>query len=162
MALLTRIVAFLAFAVAAVAAWLVLAPAQLGGPLRYVVVDGSSMEPVLSSGDLALVRASGDVRVGDAVLYRDRVLGVDVLHRIVEVEEGRFVLKGDANGFLDDARLRPNDVEGELWFSIPRAGSAIVWAKEPLHAAVAVFVVTLLGLGGEARRTRRSTVSAAS
>ena len=88
-------------------AWLLFAPAELGGATRYVVADGVSMEPGLSRGDLVLVRAGGEPSRGDVVLYRDPELDVQVLHRVTDLEDGRLVLKGDANDFLDDARLLP-------------------------------------------------------
>ena len=110
------------------AAWLLFAPAELGGATRYAVVEGASMEPGLSRGDLVLVRGGGDADVGDAVLYRDPTLGVRVLHRVIAKEDGRLVLQGDANDFVDDARPRPSDVIGAYWFSIPRAGSASLLA----------------------------------
>ena len=56
------------------AAWLLFAPAELGGATRYAVVEGASMEPGLSRGDLVLVRGGGEPDVGDAVLYRDPTL----------------------------------------------------------------------------------------
>ena len=135
------------------AAWLFLAPAQLGGSARYAVVDGSSMEPKLHRGDLVVVRDRGRVNVGDVVLYRNSQLGVRVLHRVIREEAGRLVVKGDANDFVDDARPRAKEVSGSLWFSIPHAGSALVWLREPLHAALLAFVLTIVALtgGGAAR-----------
>ena len=132
--------------------WLFLAPPELGGSTRYAIVDGSSMEPGLRAGYLALVRTDREVEVGDAVLYHDDLLGVDVLHRIVRREGAAFVLKGDANGFLDATRPTHDEIDGELWLSVPYAGSAIVWARQPLHAAIGVFVLTFLLLAGGARR----------
>jgi signal peptidase I len=135
------------------AAWLLFAPAELGGATRYAVVEGASMEPSLSRGDLVLVRGGGDADVGDAVLYRDATLGVRVLHRVIAKEAGRLVLQGDANDFVDDARPRPSDVIGAFWFSIPRAGSVLFWLQQPLHAALLAFALTIVGLtgGGAAR-----------
>jgi hypothetical protein len=86
--------------------------------------------------------------MGDVVLYRDPELGVRVLHRVIGRERGRLVLKGDANDFVDDARPRPDHVTGSLWFSIPRAGSALLWLREPAHAALLAFVLTLVVLAG--------------
>ena len=142
----------------AAAAWVFLAPPQLGGATRYAIVTGSSMEPTLTSGDLAVIRSRGDPALEDVVLYHDVELGVDVLHRIVRRAGGRFVLRGDANDFLDDARPAPKDIEGSLWFSVPRTGSALLWARAPLHAALLVFVLTLFALmgGGSARAVRGS------
>jgi signal peptidase I len=128
--------------------WLLLAPASLGGATRYAIVEGASMEPRLSRGDLVLVRAGHVPAVGDVVLYRDPVLGVRVLHRVVRVENGRLVLQGDANDFVDDARPRPDDVDGAYWFSIPRAGSALVWLQRPLHATVLAFFLAIVALSG--------------
>jgi signal peptidase I len=133
--------------------WLLFAPAELGGATRYAVVEGASMQPGLHRGDLVLVRSGREPGVGEVVLYRDPVLGVRILHRVIRVEEGRLVIQGDANDFVDDARPRPSEVIGSLWFSIPRAGSALLWLQEPLHAALLAFALTLVALGGGAART---------
>lgn len=146
--LTTRAPAMVAAVVAVITGWLLLAPAQLGGPIHYAVVDGSSMEPELSEGDLVLVRSGGAPRVGSVVLYRDPELGVRLLHRVVGEEGGRLVLKGDANDFLDDARPRPEEVAGSLWLSLPRLGSALLWLREPSRAALVAFVLALVALGG--------------
>ncbi len=53
--------------------WLLLGPAELGGPARYAIIDGASMEPSLVDGDLAVIRAGGKPAKGKAVLYQDRV-----------------------------------------------------------------------------------------
>jgi len=143
------------------AVWLFLAPAQLGGAARYAVVEGSSMEPDLSRGDLVVVRAGKEPDIGDVVLYRDPELGVRVLHRVIGRDDGSLVLKGDANGFVDDAHPRPDHVTGSLWFSIPRAGSALLWLREPAYAALLAFVLTIVALagGGAARSVTREEVS---
>jgi signal peptidase I len=142
-------------------AWLLFAPASLGGGTRYAIVEGMSMEPGLSRGDLVLVRAGGPPVVGDVVLYRDPALGVRVLHRVVRVENGRLVLQGDANDFVDDARPRPDEVIGRFWFSVPRVGSALMWMQSPLHATALAFLLALIALSGGivARPTRREELS---
>jgi signal peptidase I len=138
-----------------------MAPAPLGGATRYAVVEGASMEPALSRGDLVLVRAGGDPTVGDVVLYRDPEMGVRVLHRVTSIESGRLVLQGDANDFVDDARPLPSEVIGSYWFSIPRAGAMLLWLARPLHAALLAFVLTIVALtgGGAARPAPRGEAS---
>jgi signal peptidase I len=131
-------------------AWLLFAPAQLGGATRYAVVEGSSMEPGLGRGDLVLVRAGTTPAVGDVVLYRDPALGVRVLHRVIRVDGDRLVLQGDANDFVDDARPRSADVVGSYWFSIPRVGRALSWMQAPPHAALLAFLLTLVAFSGGA------------
>lgn len=129
-------------------AWLLFAPAGLGGATRYAVVEGASMEPGLSRGDLVLVRASAKPAVGDVVLYRDPALGVRVLHRVIRVDGDWLVLKGDANDFVDDAHPTESEVIGSYWFSIPRAGAALTWLHEPLHAALLAFLLTVVAFSG--------------
>lgn len=40
--------------------WAALRPSQLGGPVTYTIVSGSSMKPALAAGDLALLRPASD------------------------------------------------------------------------------------------------------
>ena len=150
--------------VAVVALWLSVGPTQLGGPLSYATIVGSSMEPILERGDLAVVRAQVSYEPGDAVLYEDPELGANVLHRIVRVEDGRYVLKGDNNSFLDGTRPDESQIVGKLWTSVPQAGLVAEWVREPRHAALLVGLTTLLALGsgagfGLSRRRRRPTAS---
>lgn len=51
--------------------WLFLAPPQLGGVTRYAIIEGSSMAPLLSDGDLAVVRSTGEVAVGGSGSFTD-------------------------------------------------------------------------------------------
>lgn len=136
-------------AVAALAsAWVFFAPAQAGGGTSYAIIVGSSMEPGLHRGDLAVVRKRTVYRPNDVVLYDSRELGAKVLHRIVRVEGGRFVLKGDNNSFLDAERPTEEQVAGSLWVSAPAVGKASEWLRQPLHSALLVGLVTLIALGG--------------
>ena len=147
--------------VAVVALWLAVGPTQLGGPASYATIVGNSMEPALQRGDLAIVRTQESYGPGDAVLYDDPELGAKVLHRIVRVEAGRYVLRGDNNDFLDETRPHEAQIVGKLWTSVPRAGLVAEWVHQPRHAALVVGLTTLLALGsgagfGLARRRRRS------
>jgi len=137
--------------------WWLLGPVQLGGPTGYAVINGSSMEPHLERGDLVLVRARDSYDVGDVVLYEDHESGARVLHRIVAIRGGHFVTKGDNNDFRDPVRPAPADVLGELWVSVPGAGGAVTWLKQPVHLAILLVILAFVGFsgGGEVARRRR-------
>ncbi len=130
--------------------WLFFGPTQVGGTTSYAVIVGNSMEPELHRGDLAIIRAGRTYRPGDVVLYDNQELGALVLHRIVRVEGGRFVLKGDNNDFLDSAQPTEAQITGELWANVPSVGRLTTWLHEPLHAALLVALATLIALGGGA------------
>ncbi|HEU0335605.1 MAG TPA: signal peptidase I [Gaiellaceae bacterium] len=140
----------------AAACWL-LWPTQLGGRTGYAVIVGTSMEPELSRGDLAVVRERPAYEVGDAVLYRNSDVHRNVLHRIVRDQGDRFLLKGDANDFLDGARPTEQQVVGKLWVVLPGVGTVVEWLQKPLNAAIVALVAFFLLLGGgrEASKRRR-------
>lgn len=126
-------------------------PAGLGGKVSYITTHGSSMEPFLHQGDLAVVRPAGDYRVGDVVAYRSAVLDTIVLHRIVAVDGGAFVFKGDNNNWLDGERPTSSQLIGRLWLRVPHGGWLLVWWKQ----FVAVVLVSLAAFGGRKCAGRR-------
>jgi signal peptidase len=130
-------------------AWWLLAPSAFGGKVSYVVVArGGSMEPGLHVGDLAITRRSSLYRVGDAVAYNSRDIGRVVLHRIIAVEAGRYVVKGDNNDFVDPFKPAQRDVVGKMWAHVPLAGKALTWLTVPLHAGAVTALMTFLAIGG--------------
>jgi signal peptidase I len=139
----------------AAAAWLFLAPAQLGGSTGYVVLYGTSMEPTYSAGDLVLVRPVSAVRVGDVVAYENPALGRTVLHRVVAKSGDRLQFKGDNNEYLDLPHATEVDVVGREWLHLPAAGGALEWVRRPVPAAAIALLCVLLLAGGGATAVRR-------
>ncbi len=116
--------------------WYFLAPTQLGGWVTYVIVDGNSMEPGFHLGDLALMRKQSAYQLGDAVTYQNAEMGRYVFHRIVNIEQDRFVLKGDNNTWLDSYHPTRDEMIGKLWVHLPKLGNLIQWARQPLILAL--------------------------
>ena len=128
-----------------IGAWFVLlCPQSLGGPARYVLVSGNSMEPTLSSLDFVVARRTSTYEVGDIVVFP--VPETDgrlfVIHRLVggNARDG-FVMQGDNRSTPDIWKPTPDDIAGKLWFSIPAGGRALLVLRSP--AIVALFA----GLG---------------
>jgi signal peptidase I len=152
-------------ALAAVAClWIAFAPTQLGGRSSYALIVGTSMEPELHRGDLAIVRRHDAYRVGDVILFRDHSLGRDVLHRVVARDGSRFVTKGDNNDFRDDFKPTLDDVHGTLWLHAPAVGRPLTWLRVPSHAGLLVgltaLAALLLGSGAAAQGRRRRRLPA--
>lgn len=133
--------------------WLTLAPAQIGGPLTYAVVNGNSMEPGFFLGDLVLLRKEPAYEVGDAVVYFDPKMGQYVFHRIVGGEEDRFILQGDNNGWLDSYQPTQDEIYGKLWLHIPKLGRVVGWVREPLNAAVSAGLLGVMLMFDQFRKT---------
>ena len=108
-----------AFALAAVVVWTLIAPVQLGGRVSYVNVRGISMEPTLFTGDLMVMRRQDAYEVGQIVAFESDMNGAIVVHRIVDVDGDRHLLKGDNNSFLDRFTPTVDEIIGAEMFTIP-------------------------------------------
>ena len=141
--------------VLAVAAWLVLAPTQIGGETSYVTTSGISMAPRFHTGDLAVVRPARDYKVGDIVAYRSTMLHTVVLHRIIAVKGDRYVFKGDNNDFVDPTRPARADLVGRLSLRVAHGGRVLAWLHTPLMAALLMGGLAALLLVGATHQRRR-------
>ena len=159
-----RPIAGLALTIAILAVgWWLLAPPKLGGSTAFTSVDGSSMLPKLHGSDLVAIRKAKTYRVGDVVAYHSPLIHRVVLHRIVKIRaDGRYILKGDNNSYLDPDHPAQADLVGKLWFHIPSAGRAVSVLHVPwIVALVAAVLVLMLGLGGkDPAATRREEETA--
>ena len=142
--------------VVAVAAWLVVAPTQIGGKTSYVTTSGISMAPRFHSGDLAVVRPTAHYKVGQVVAYRSTLLRTVVLHRIVAIRGDRYVFKGDNNDFVDPVRPVRSELIGRLSLRVAHGGRVLAWLHTPFMAALLCGGAALvLFMGVEGRRRRR-------
>ena len=123
-----------------------LRPAGMGGPAGYVIVSGESMEPLLHTGDLAVVTRETNYDVGDVVAYRipagDVGGGMLVIHRVIggSIDDG-LILQGDNRDTPDMWRPQAEDVVGSLRVYVPHAGTALFLLRTPLViAGVAGFL----------------------
>jgi hypothetical protein len=69
------------------------------------------MAPAYRDADLALVHREAAYGVGDIVAYRDPRVGV-VMHRIVAIEAGHYVTRGDNRNRGDSYRPQEADILG--------------------------------------------------
>lgn len=140
--------------------WFVLAPVSVGGSLTLAGVDGTSMQPLLHTGDLAVAfrLRSSDYMVGDVAVF-DIGGGNFVVHRLHErLPDGSWKTKGDNRDYVDDWTIRTDAILGKYMTFIPGGGTQLQKFRDKpaalgLAAAVLAF---LLGLLPERRRDRRS------
>lgn len=94
--------------------------------LRPLVVKSGSMEPIIATGGMVLVREipAADIRVGDVVAV-ERPDHTRVTHRVMEVEHkgvtAELVLKGDANEDNDPIPVTVTEA-GKMVYTAPWMG----------------------------------------
>lgn len=121
--------------------WIAFAPVKIGGQTSYVMVNGISMEPNYHTGDLVIVRKAQRYQVGDVVTYRDAKMGAYVIHRIIEIKQGQFIIKGDNNSWVDAYQPTHDEIVGKQWIYAPKAGIAMLWIRKPINLSLTVFLL---------------------
>lgn len=106
------------------------------------VVSGS-MEPTIHVGDLILIDTKDSVyHVNDIVTFKD-VNGDFVTHRILHIEEGEMITKGDNNN-TEDSAMSTKDIVGKYLFRIPNAGKVMASFKTPFVMGMVLVIGVLI------------------
>ncbi len=128
--------------------WSFLAPTLLLGRTTYAMVAGTSMEPLLHTGDLAIARASSSYGVGDLIVFRvdagtQRGL---VIHRILSGDAtSGWRTQGDNRREPDPWVVPTSAIAGRYWFDVSAFGGYLAWANQHwvLFAGVCAGVALL-------------------
>ena len=112
---------------------------------RIYVVHTGSMIPAYNPGDVVIDEPAGALRPGEVITFLHSGLSSDlVTHRITDLQDGVIHTKGDANRTADVWDIRPDQVQGVVIGSVPRAGYVLVYLKSPI--GIASVVTAILGL----------------
>lgn len=107
-------------------------PARFGGSTSMIIVEGRSMEPTYSSGDLVIARAEHRYVPGQVVVVRVTPPGDGsppalVVHRLLDVaSDGHITTRGDNRALADGFSLTTADIVGRADARIPGGGTVLV------------------------------------
>jgi len=98
----------------------------------YHVVSGS-MAPNLPAGALMLIHHlnTASLKVGDVITFQAPENKVAVTHRIVNILNGQFQTKGDANQIVDSQLISAQDILGKYIVHIPYLGYVASFMQQP-------------------------------
>ena len=104
------------------------------------VVSGS-MEPSLNIGDLVIIDIeSKDYKIGDIVTYKDEN-NLFVTHRILYINDDKYVLKGDANNAIDKP-INSSQIVGKYVSRVEYVGNIIRSIRNPFS----LVIILLFGI----------------
>lgn len=115
---------------------------------RLFVIETASMAETAPVGTLVVAHPKDVYVVGDVVTFV--VDGRTVTHRIVGVQDGRFITQGDLNGSPDAWQLQPEQIVGTVIAIVPGLGFLLKAA--PVLFLAGIVVETLARLIGGTRR----------
>ncbi len=134
------------------AGWWLLAPRSLGGSDTYVVVSGPSMWPKLITGDLVVLRSTGQYHVGEIAGYKTQQLRSPVVHQIVSVSNNRFTFKGINNSFVDPSNPKQSNIVGRMWLDLGQTGRLLRLTQLPAVGGALIFAACGYALWPRRRR----------
>jgi signal peptidase I len=147
----TKTISWALLAVVVVAGLALIVVPKATGAKPLTVLSGS-MAGTYDPGDVVIVR-DADTRhleVGQVITFQPTSDDPRLTtHRVVEVTYGsrgtRYIMQGDANDAPDPEPVRPAQVQGEVWYSVPVVGHLSVWmATGPLGQLVNWFAFGLI------------------
>ncbi len=107
------------------------------GVTNAMVLSGS-MEPTFLAGDMLIYFEKNEYEINDVVIFKSD--NIFITHRLVGLENGYFLTKGDANNTEDLEPLDPSDIKGEMIFKIPSIGHIINFLSTPLGLLLLILV----------------------
>lgn len=116
---------------------------------EILVVQSGSMEPNYHVGSLVYVKPveTAELNPGDVITF-ELGGGVRGTHRIIDVlhEDGKvsFVTKGDNNDHADFNPVLPENIVGQVKFTIPYLGFLITYIQQPPGIYITVSVVSVI------------------
>ena len=155
-------------AVTAILAVAVVVP-RLAGATPYTVLTGS-MSPGMPAGSLVVVRPTDAdaISIGDVITYQLRSgEPTAVTHRVVATARNgngklRLQTQGDANAEPDPEGVRPEQIRGVEWYSVPYLGHVnnLITGEGERVAVIGTSLVLFayaaaMMLGGLRDRSRR-------
>jgi signal peptidase I len=145
-----KIIYYIFFAaIATIAILLVISILPITGNYKILVVQSGSMEPVIHTGAIVIVKPESDYKVGDIITFGPATkTKTPTTHRIVEIKgEGIasvYTTKGDANNTPDTKEVSKREVIGKVLFSVLYIGFAIAAAKKPFGFLLIIVVPALI------------------
>ncbi|MCL4374911.1 signal peptidase I [Patescibacteria group bacterium] len=100
-------------------------------PFRFFTIRSNSMNPVLNTGSLIMVKNQPFYQANDIISYYAKVNGRETIitHRIWRIGGNVYITKGDANQAIDREIVVPRLVIGKVILIIPIIGYLAAFIK---------------------------------
>ncbi len=115
----------------------------------YFIVETGSMNGLdMNEGDLIFVKPADRYITGDIItFFQTESTKIPTTHRIVKIEDGGFVTKGDANNTEDTVIVSQEMIVGKVVKVVPHVGTFFRWIKEGGGFIYVITFVVIIGIG---------------
>jgi len=136
---------------------LIISVFPITGNYKIMVVQSGSMEPVIKTGSLVIVKPAETYEIGDIITFsqlnKDKI---PFTHRIydIKIDEGVpvYITKGDANNAPDDRQITEKNIIGKVLLTVPYAGYAVDFVQKPIGFALIILIPAAIIIGDEIKK----------
>ncbi|PIY72205.1 signal peptidase I [Candidatus Roizmanbacteria bacterium CG_4_10_14_0_8_um_filter_33_9] len=110
-----------------------------------------SMEPVIYTGSLLIVREQPDYNKGDIITYYSQINNKEeiITHRVYRIGGNVYTTKGDANEAIDEQIILPRLVIGKVIGIIPKMGDYLMFLRSSTGLLICITFPMILILNVE-------------
>jgi len=103
------------------------------------------MQPTINSGSLIIVKKQPYYIEGDIITYYSQLNGKEeiVTHRIYRIGGNVYLTKGDNNTAIDEYKILPRLIIGQVVAIIPDLGYIFSFAKSPVGVILIIILPAL-------------------
>ncbi|MEP7162598.1 MAG: signal peptidase I [Candidatus Moraniibacteriota bacterium] len=139
-----------------IAIFLLATKLPIAGGLKTYVVQSGSMEPAIKTGSVIVAKPANEYRVGDVVTFGAQTKDkTPTTHRIVEVRDGKYMTRGDANNAEDLRPVSRFEIIGKVLFSVPFIGYGVAAAQKPWGFGLIIVIPAVLIIYEEVQKIRQ-------
>lgn len=122
------------------------------GELQFKTVLSGSMLPVFGAGDVVAIlkTAPKEIKEGDIITFHTGK--TFTTHRVIEIANGTFRTKGDANEDPDASAVRADSVTGKVIFAVPYLGYFGKFVRTPLGFVLFILIPGVLIIYSELKK----------
>ncbi len=119
------------------------------GNYKIYVVKSGSMSPAIKTGSVVVAKPAESYKVGDIITFSGAGGNkTPISHRVFAVNDDNgsltYVTKGDANNTPDSQAVRPSEIIGKIYLSVPYIGYGVATAKTPWGFAFIIGLPALI------------------
>lgn len=150
--------------VVALAILLVISIFPITGNYKILVVKSGSMEPIIHTGSIVVIKPSTEYKIGDIVTFTGTNANerTPITHRIndIRLQEGKaiYITKGDANNAPDQREIQYREIMGKLLFSVPFVGYALDAVRQPIGFILIIAIPALIIIYDEMAKIKKEIV----
>ena len=133
-------------------------PAAFGGDTEFLIVSGQSMYPTIQDGSLVITKDSPPYEIGDIVAYYSKESRINVVHRIIDQNNGAFTIKGDNNKNDDAGSYTADDIFGEVVFATPFVGQGLELFRNPIILFMAAIALIAIQMEQKRRKKKKEKI----